>query len=278
MVESVEIAQPDSCAVAEPCGLYVDVENLGNDAEDLVASLIADWPCEKSPRPTQAALYVRADMTELWNVWIAGNLRGMNVEAKGIQHFTAQGSKNSADIAIAVDAMTALLKGEINYVAVLSDDSDFISLFTKVRKETSELQARLGRIPFLWIVTTRSGTRTSYLERFFPKEYVHFIQGPSQPEAASVQKKETVYQTTTEEAIAQAIIRKMPLGPFKSTDCRGIIEEISPGNDILSLEGQPFTERFFKIIWPCLQSRGVTRSKNPPRYQNTQAAKDSLPD
>ena len=152
---------------AESCGLYIDVENLQIDAQELVGSLIGNWPSEKAPRPTKMILYVKADMVELWNAWTVNLSGGIQVEVKGIQHFTVQQSKNSADIAIALDAVTDLVNRRVNFVAVLSDDSDFISLFAKVRTETAEIQTRLGRIPFLWIMTDRDGTKTPNIRRIY---------------------------------------------------------------------------------------------------------------
>ena len=273
---------------AESCGLYIDVENLQTDAQELVGSLIGNWPSEKAPRPTKMILYVKADMVELWNAWTVNLSGGIQVEVKGIQHFTVQQSKNSADIAIALDAVTDLFNRRVNFVAVLSDDSDFISLFAKVRTETAEIQTRLGRIPFLWIMTDRDGTKTPNMQRFFPKEYVHFIPVPSKHETLPVPTKSdrpkstandnpVVVSTTPEELIAQAIIKSTDVGPFKSTDCIPVIKRAFQGNPLSSLPENQFGKQFLDTIWPLLEVRGVKLTKTKPnRYEMTQAAKDSL--
>jgi hypothetical protein len=163
--------------IAEQSGLYIDVENLQSDARNLIDSLMRNWPPEV-PSPTHMVLYVRADMVELWKTWALSRFDVQNVDVKGIQHFASmKQSKNSGDIAIAVDAMSDLLKGRVSHVAVFSDDSDFISLFAKVRDETGDIRSRLGRIPFIWILTERDGTRSATIGDFFPASYLHFVQG-----------------------------------------------------------------------------------------------------
>ena len=273
---------------AESCGLYIDVENLQTDAQELVGSLIGNWPSDKAPFPTKATLYVKADMVELWNAWTVNLSGGIQVEVKGIQHFTVQQSKNSADIAIALDAVTDILHHRVDFVAVLSDDSDFISLFAKVRTETAEIQTKLGRIPFLWIMTDRDGTKTPNMQRFFPKEYVHFIPVPSKHETLPVPTKSdrpkstandnpVVVSTTPEELIAQAIIRSTDVGLFKSTDCIPVIKQTRPGHTLVALPSNRFGIQFSEMIWPFLKAKGVERGRSKPiRYKMTQAAKDSL--
>ncbi len=282
------MAQLDSDA-AETCGLYIDVENLQNDAPELVGSLINNWPSDKAPPPTKLTLYVKADMAELWNAWTINiSSSRTEVEVKGIQHFTIQQSKNSADIAIALDAVTDLLHHRVNFVAVLSDDSDFISLFAKVRTETGEIQTRLGRIPFLWIMTDRDGTKTPNMQRFFPKEYVHFIPALSKHTTLPVPTKSdgpklsandnpVVVPTPPEELIAQAIVKSTDVGPFKSTDCIPVIKQTRPGHPLVALPSNRFGIQFTETIWPFLKAKGVERGRSKPiRYKMTQAAKDSI--
>ncbi len=171
----------ESPITTEQSGLYVDVENLQSDARNLIDSLMRNWPLEV-PQPTHMFLYVRADMVELWKTWALSRFDVQYVEVKGIQHFASmKQSKNSGDIAIAVDAMSDLLRGRVSHVAVFSDDSDFISLFAKVREETGDIRSRLGRIPFIWMLTERDGTRSATIGDFFPSEYLHFVQGASAP-------------------------------------------------------------------------------------------------
>ncbi len=105
---SVDELTADS-AINEQSGLYVDVKNLQNDAKDLIGSLIDNWP-SSVPSPIQICLYVKADMVELWRTWALSRFESQSISVKDIQHFTVQRSKNSADIAIAVDVIVHLLK------------------------------------------------------------------------------------------------------------------------------------------------------------------------
>ena len=62
-------------------------------------------------------------------------------------------------------------------MAVVSDDSDFISLYAKLAEEVNGFEATYsdGNIPFLWVFTDRMGTRSALLQEFFPHEYIHIV-------------------------------------------------------------------------------------------------------
>ena len=115
-------------------GLYVDMENLQVEGQSMVQSLIENWP-EKALAATRLTLYVRADQTELWRLWATSQFANMEVVVHGTQHFSMSATKNSADIAIATSAMADLLLKRVSHVVVLSDDSDFISLYVAIRNE-----------------------------------------------------------------------------------------------------------------------------------------------
>ena len=105
------------------------------------------WP-DKAPAPSRLTLYVRADQVELWRLWAASRFSDLEVVVKGTQHFSMTSTKNSADIAIATNAMADLIVGRVAHVALLSDDSDFISLYGAVRDEPEiPLSGWQGAIP-----------------------------------------------------------------------------------------------------------------------------------
>lgn len=272
--------------IPQPSGLYVDVENLQSDAGELLVSLLENWPAV-APKPTKVVLYVRADMVELWRMWALAYLNGQAVEVNGVQHFAATSSKNSADIAIAVEAITDLLKGQVRHVAVFSDDSDFISLFAKIRTETKDLQNQFGRIPMLWILTDRTGTKTPNIQQFFPPEYLHIVQRPIQqtsqvPAQTNPVSKSSVQPSgkpqSQDELVAEAIIREIRIGEFKSADCHKIVKNSFPNHPKASEEGSPFGEYVADKIWPLLKAKGVEllAGSKPRQYRMTQAAKDSV--
>lgn len=269
-------------------GLYVDVENLGDDAEALIKTLLDAWPLESTPKPSLVNLYVKADTTELWKTWALQYISSKPLKVHGIQHFTGQQSKNSADMAIAVDAIADFLHGQVSHVAVYSHDSDFISLFAKIRSEASDAD----RAPFLWILTDRSGKRTPNIDRFFPPENLYMVSTPIKSELAESQSSSTPVETVTfsdtpvtisnaksqEESIAIAMIEEIGIGTFKSVDCQEVVRRRFPTHPGRNQSGAAFGEYISKSIWPHLERHGVRLvGQRPCSYEMTQAAKDSLP-
>ncbi|MBU2608322.1 MAG: NYN domain-containing protein [Chloroflexi bacterium] len=221
-------------------GLYVDVENLQDIAKQVILSTFASWP-DEFPKPTMLRLYVRADKTELWHIWATNKFPSLDVQVKGVQHYILKGSKNSADISLALDALADILKGRSTHIAILSDDSDFASLYTKIQYE---LQIKeIQNIPFLWFVTDRPDTRSPTLSDFFPTEHLRMISCTSVKETSPERKGErSIEQLTSseEEKISLTIIQEMPLGVFKSTDCKRIINFYFPQHHLANLDSAAF--------------------------------------
>ena len=160
-------------AVQLGSGIYVDVENIKDNAQAFVSSLLDTWPA--IPKPAQLSLYVRADHSDLWSMWAESQFPHLAVKAKGIQHFSNDSGKNSADIAIAIDALADFLNQRVACIVVVSDDSDFISLYSKIRDEWVAMGHQPGNVPFLWIVTNRPRTRSLFMQEFFPNSHVHTV-------------------------------------------------------------------------------------------------------
>ena len=91
-------------------GLYADIENLQNRGQRVILTLAENWP-PTAPPLKSLTLYVRADMTELWRAWATSAFPNLDVIVSGVQHFTRDVSKNSADIAITANAMADWLLG-----------------------------------------------------------------------------------------------------------------------------------------------------------------------
>ena len=115
-------------------GIYVDVENLHSHGQTMIQDLVENWPTN-APAPTRLTLYVRADQTELWRLWASRRFSDLEVAIHGTQHFSMSSSKNSADIAIATNAIADLILKRVAHVVVFSDDSDFMSLYAAIRDE-----------------------------------------------------------------------------------------------------------------------------------------------
>ena len=58
-------------------------------------------------------------------MWMESQFADVGVSVRGIQHFSKNASKNSADIALALDAVCDLMTDSVQHIVVVSDDSDF---------------------------------------------------------------------------------------------------------------------------------------------------------
>ncbi len=253
--------------------LYVDTENLQGSSQALIETAIDSWP-ERAPPVAQLNLYVQADRAQLWDLWAGSRFPQLAVMVHGVQHFSGQPTKNSADIALAINAITDFMDGATQFVAVMSDDSDFIALYAKLRQLTK------GNTPFLWVLTDRPGTRSATIRDYFPNDHIHVVSAPVSNGAASASSAAPVPSDDVEDpsepfaAMAAAIIQELPVGSFKSTGCQPIIKRRWPGHRMASMGGQEFGKELASKLWPLLKERGVKRQETMPRkYEMTAEAK-----
>ena len=254
-------------------GLYVDMENLHTEGQALIQGLIDDWP-GNTPPPSHLNLYVHADQTELWRLWASSRFKNMEVRAHGTQHFSSSSSKNSADMAIVAHAMADLTLRRITHVAVLSNDSDFISLYTAIRDDP-DIPDSEGRVPFLWVITGRNGSLSPNVKRYFPPEAIHIatprdVLNGNHPEPGLSPPVAHEKRATSWEKIAQTLLDTIPPGPFKSTDCQPVIQKHWPQHHIAKTAGPAFGNEFKNNIWPILKRHGVkigNPGKKPVRYE-----------
>ena len=311
-------------------GIYADIQNLQEIARDVLLVLVRRWP-RHVPRPTRLNLYVRADHVHLWRVWAKDAFPRVEVTVKGVQHYSLAATKNAADMAIAVDAISDFNHERVSHVAVVSDDSDFISLYAKLADEVAdpEIEREIepepdDGVPFLWVFTDRRDTKSTLLQDFFPERYVYTVDryamwdddyddddededsgegkaakadedsgesadsdggesssapaptiapGPPPKPRAAAQS-----EMTEIERIAIQIIRDMPVGKFKSTDCQGVIRDGFPAHQLASADGPAFGVTFRRDLFPILENRGVREIGNqkPRQYEMTHEAKRSL--
>ena len=102
------MAADDKQMAGAGVGLYVDLENLHASGQPLVQALIENWP-DKVPPLSRLTLYVKADHAELWRLWASSRFDRVHFAVSGTQHFSMSATKNSADIAIATNAMADLV-------------------------------------------------------------------------------------------------------------------------------------------------------------------------
>ena len=274
--------------------LYVDTENLrdAENARQIVASVVADWPGNRLPLGS-LSLYVRADKAELWRLWVEDAFPGLCLRVRGVQHFSANNSKNSADMAIAADAVSDLVTGRANDVAVVSNDSDFAALFVKVRELAHEAGAET--VPFLWIHPPDGGALSPEIDEFIPAAFrwdlAATLMAPTAPAPAPVVSQPapkplppanrralpagSTNDNVTNEAMAEELIRRLPPGRFRAADAQEIVSKRWPKHPA-SGDTAKFGQFLGKEIWPILQKRGVTmpRKSSPRTYEISQAAKD----
>ena len=128
---------PNGSHPAVPAGsaIYVDTENLrdSDHAQTMVAQVVANWPADRPPL-SGLSLYVRADRVASWEMWAEASYPDLRVRVRGVQHFSSNKAKNSADLAITADAVADLVTGQAVAIAVVSNDSDFGALFVKVKE------------------------------------------------------------------------------------------------------------------------------------------------
>ncbi len=278
--------------------LYVDTENLrDNDrAQDVIAQVFAHWPADRPPVGS-VSLYVRADKVALWQLWAESTYPQFGVRVRGVQHFSNSKAKNSADLAITADAVADLVTGQANAVAVVSNDSDFGALFVKVRELARA--AGLEQTPFLWITSPDAGGLSPELERFIPAAFRWDLSAALAAPAPAVEPPARQTQSLPEapkpaalppstasvkgnadpssEAIAEELIRRLPVGKFKVTDAHDVFQDRWP-NHPDAAGPEKFGTFLLKHIWPILQERGVlmTRKRSPRTYEITQVAKDAI--
>ena len=210
----------------------------------------------------------------------------VGVSVRGIQHFSKNASKNSADIALALDAVCDLMTDSVQHIVVVSDDSDFAALFGKVRELGR--QAHSGETPFLWIMTNRDHTRSQVVESFFPNIYIRKIDidprtseddNPTQSDAgrsAQLIPSDSVDGNPSNNEVAMAIIQDIPVGQFRSTECHPIIKEYWPSCDLATLDSAQFGQQLIAHILPILKKYGVTRNPTSRQYEMTENAKEQL--
>jgi hypothetical protein len=265
---------------------YVDIENLQDNAKQALTAAFENWPAG-FPEPSVLKLYVKADQTELWRLWASHAFPSVEIKVKGVQHYTFTGSKNSADLFLALDAFADLLKRRTAYVAILSDDSDYASLFTAIKQEI--VLENGADIPFMWFMTNRSNTRSPLLTDFFPAQYIHTIDWGARSYTPEVQTKDRSSNNkeeppsergnSEEERIARAIIQEIPVGPFKSSDCKKIVVKNFPRHHLSKADSVSFGTQFSKVIWPILENLGAkpgNRNKKPRKYEMTEEAKKAV--
>jgi hypothetical protein len=270
--------------------LYVDVENLRDMARQLITTTIEEWPAN-FPKPNILQLYVSADQTHIWEIWAGHKFPSLELNINGVQRYSLA-TKNSADMSLMLSAFADISKNRATHVAILSDDSDYIALFTAMTKEIPRDDKNM--IPFIWFITDRPDTHSRILDDFIPSQYLHFIKckNDKKPVDEIVKSKIvvrnrqptiTIDKATSNDQeinkIVEAIIQDVPVGPFRSTDCIKIVKKHFPSSPLSLANTATFGNQFAKNIWPLLEKRGArlpNPDKKPRKYEMTGEAKTNI--
>ena len=288
---------PNGSHPAVPSGsaIYVDTENLrdSDHAQTMVAQVVANWPADRPPL-SGLSLYVRADRVASWEMWAEASYPDLRVRVRGVQHFSSNKAKNSADLAITADAVADLVTGQAVAIAVVSNDSDFGALFVKVKELAHSVGVK--QPPFLWITSPEAGGLSAELERFIPaglrwdlsETPLTVTAAPreiSQPDPPSLPKTKrpaalpaaNTDTLVSNDTIADELVLRLPIGKFKVTDAHDVFQRRWPDHPDAA-GPERFGTFLLKQIWPILQERGVlmTRKRSPRTYEITQAAKDAI--
>ena len=235
-------------------GLYIDIENLTGRGQQVIYTLLDDWP-QDFPPPVLLHLYTQANHATMWLLWATQTFPDLEVRTSGTQHFNQNSSHNSADIAMAVHAMADLLQQRVTHVAVFSDDCDFISLYQAILDEPS-LSTPRNTAPFLWVLTDRTNSVSAMVRKFFPTSKTHTVPWPPGISTDDpIPGPDDPLWTQAADLIAQ----KLPPGHFRSTEALGALREHWPNHPLSHLDGGAFGQHMATRIWPLLQPRGVTR-------------------
>ncbi len=231
---------------------------------------------------------LEAGQVELWRLWASSRFTDLEVVVNGTQHFSMSATKNSADIAIATNAMADLVFQRVTHVVVFSDDGDFISLYVAIRDDPS-IPLPDGKVPFLWVITDREGSVSNTVKQFFSPEQLHLVKTNSEeragtapytaPAAAGGPLPSTPLTSGIYVEMARAVVAEIVVGQFKSTDCQKIISARWPDHPLASAGGAAFGVEFRNNIWPVLEGWGLRISnpgKKPIRYEMTEEARASL--
>ena len=210
------IKQDSPTKSSDRSALYVDVDNLRDGAQAVIEDLVKNWPAS-IPTAGRLCLYVRAENLDLWEMWAKSQFPELAVVVKGIQHYSFHPSKNAADMSIAMDALSDMMLRRANWLVVLSDDSDFIGLYAKV-KEIHEESGGDGRnAPFTWVLTDRRDTRSGTIRDYFPNDHVYTIKFPSSRRTGSMPTP----TIRSPQAPARTSVRTAPVAPRTSRAAQG---------------------------------------------------------
>ena len=257
-------------------GLYIDVENLGQeDTEAILFTLKEHWPAGV-PRLKKLVLYVQAQNEIVWDMWAMRKFPSVQTKAKGVQYPSRQTGKNVADIMLALDASTDFTTGKVTHVIVVSDDSDYFALFGKLRELHTAINPDPTSIPFTWVISNRNGRKSKTIQNLGNGIFheVPALAGFSRPTTRATTRaipKQRTAPRTTQKAVTGILHNHLKrMERFGSRQCMAVLKREFPEHEYTRLSSQEFGMVFHNKLLPELRKHGhinIVREKSPKTYK-----------
>lgn len=154
---------PDTQTESLIANIYVDIQNLGNgtfpERTEVIKGALDNWP-KDLPRVTYIHAYIDSGEEHYWKNSFRTNLTSsfpnLKIECHPVQKYNNSPTPgpNAADIALVLDALSDLMAPiPIDFAAIISNDSGFVSLYFKlvdlVRERKLRPMAQVNGIPFM---------------------------------------------------------------------------------------------------------------------------------
>lgn len=254
--------------------LYVDVQNLGLEdvaATNVISYVLGNWP-DEYPRITAISLYTNPGDNERWKAilrdcvskqmrrdrtWpFAGVQPRENVPA--MQQYSRSRAKNTADIALCLDACKDFLQEKTEFVSVVSNDSDFFVLYSKCQEWQGDLAGNTAtEVDAPFVLITHKGQPGGGLLSpnmvAIPAKFRWDL-----PEEA----KESPAANITTEEISRNLALKAEVGVGLLLEhFQGLMKEdqVLQEHPAARLESADFESYFNENVWPIWMEWGVSK-------------------
>ena len=300
--------------------IYADTQNLGNDLSQKISVIELDldnWP-DDLPDINLISVYVEAVHRDYWESRIKEVVEGKikkipfpgvkppDIVVNPVQEY-AGSQKNAADIALVLDALDDLHTKRTDFVAVVSNDSDFVALYYKLQKVQARHSDRFihnrGEAPFLLITHGNSG-RSGRLDNLPQQNILQLPTGIESfettsdpditPPASTTVGEQTPADKPTPEVLAGAIASGIGYRHLYAADtgehyiytyrdAYHVIRSRYPQIPQHRLGHSEFSKWFYQEIWPIMKQHGatmvVTVNQNDPQdysYRMTPEVRSEL--
>lgn len=276
--------------------IYIDTENLGgsytsvSNKAKVIQLALEQWPAHL-PAPSRIRAYIDPRKENLWQEALSGftgqrkgafnvGIPGLAIETPALQQYGRGAAKNALDITLVLDALSDLIIGRADFAAVISNDSDFASLYFKLRElvKDGDLQPRaeINDIPLLLFTHDLAGISDEI--RNLGKNVIPVITGINAPQYPAhpntpLPNKESLQEKYSTEQLAGAVA--IGFGRIRWEEAGSDVFTFNYRNVYHVIKGRwPYSEEatggrsaefsrwFHDRVWPVMQQHGTTVSNN----------------